>query len=356
MWVRSQIQRTLAMHKTLTETIPRNIMNSGRVLSADNEAKLRAASASINDVLSQLGDENSGMLNFANTPLYPGTLRVSQLSPSEAEVLIYGDIGGWWEDGVDAKSFAETLMNIKADTIHARISSGGGVVYEGLSIYSSLASHPAKVIAYIEGIAASISAVIPMAADEIKIYEGSRMMIHRPWSLSVGNQDNHMEESKILAGLTTDLSGLFEARTGQNHDAVMSWLRGEVDGNGKIVTDGTWFSAQDAVKYGFADEMIPAKQKMKTAKSAMMKLYRGAPQDMQQGSNLAIREIESILRDHGIASKSQAITIASLAVKAVSQASHSDYGQQVRRDAGWTDACLEIKTIINQITKEKNNA
>ena len=40
-------------------------MNAGRVLSADNEAKLRAASESINDVLSKLGDGDKDALNFA---------------------------------------------------------------------------------------------------------------------------------------------------------------------------------------------------------------------------------------------------------------------------------------------------
>src|ERR1044072_9600498 len=89
---------------------------------------------------------------------------------SEAEILIYEDVGEGWFGGVTAKQFAEDLKALgKVDTINLRINSAGGDVFDGLAIYRRLVDHPARVITHIDGLAASIASVIAMSGNEIRI-------------------------------------------------------------------------------------------------------------------------------------------------------------------------------------------
>jgi len=60
-----------------------------------------------------------------------------------------------------------TAQNVGA----IRINSPGGDVWDGRAIYNMLASHPARKIVEVEGLAASAASVIAMAADEIRMAE-----------------------------------------------------------------------------------------------------------------------------------------------------------------------------------------
>jgi ATP-dependent protease ClpP protease subunit len=180
--------------------------------------------------------------------LAPGVIRLNK-KDDNAEVFIYGDIGGWF-DGVDAKTFAKELAEMDVKQLDVRINSGGGYVFDGIAIYNAIARHPAHTTMHIEGIAASIASVIPMAGDEIKIYEGTRMMIHKPWSFAMGDADDMRKEGDILDALQSDILDLYEARTGKERKDLTEWMDAE-----------TWFGAKEAVDKGFADEMVPAKRK-----------------------------------------------------------------------------------------------
>jgi inorganic triphosphatase YgiF len=157
---------------------------------------------------------------------------------------------------------------------------------------------------HIEGIAASIASVIPMAGDEIKIYEGTRMMIHKPWSFAMGDADDMRKEGDILDALQSDILDLYEARTGKERKDLTKWMDAE-----------TWFSAKEAVDKGFADEMVPAKRKA-MARSAYLNFYQNKPQDIQPDDDLPdVREFEQLLRDGEGLSIAQSKRIAALSKK-----------------------------------------
>jgi ATP-dependent protease ClpP protease subunit len=67
---------------------------------------------------------------------------------------VIDDWGGYW--GISSAEVAEALAEIPADvdTIRLRINSPGGSVYEAIAIKNLLASHPAKVVAAVDGMAA----------------------------------------------------------------------------------------------------------------------------------------------------------------------------------------------------------
>ena len=108
-----------------------------------------------------------------------------------AEIRIDGVIGGdWFGDGVTAKDFITKLNGIKQKNIVLHINSPGGSVFDGFAIYSALSASGKNVKIVVDGLAASIASVIAMAGDEIEMPESSYLMVHNPWSLTVGNAKN----------------------------------------------------------------------------------------------------------------------------------------------------------------------
>jgi len=290
----------------------------------------------------------SGLVQVVD--LKPGILRVNKINDERAEVFIYGDIGGYWEDSVNAATFAKELSELDVPNIDARVNSGGGYITEGLAIYNSLAKHPAHITMHIEGIAASMASVITMAGDVIKIYEGSRDMIHKPSSMAYGNAEDMRKEADILDALESDIIDLYQARTGKSRAKLTAWMK-----------DETWFSAADAVKNGFADEIVPAKKKNVLAKSAMMNFYRNAPDDIVNHENeiTELREFEYLLREGEGIPGTLAKRIARIASKTISQSLREGGLQPLdldRRDAGESDVKNEqlakiIERNINFLKK-----
>src|SRR5689334_3272607 len=98
---------------------------------------------------------------------------------NELHLLLYDSIGeNWFGGGVTAKDVKAKLDEAGdgVKTIHVRLNSPGGDVFEGAAIYSLLAQHKAKVVGYVDGIAASAAFTIAMACDELHISEAAEMM------------------------------------------------------------------------------------------------------------------------------------------------------------------------------------
>ncbi len=157
-----------------------------------------------------------------------------------AEVYLYDSIGGW---GISAAQFKDDLKSLGAPkTIDLRVNSEGGDVFEGRAIYTQLAQHSARVVAHVDGIAASISSLICMAADEIRMADGAFMMIHNAWSFTIGNAADHQKMMDLLNSVDSTMRETYAARTGQTLADVQKWCN-----------DETWMTATEAVARGFAD-------------------------------------------------------------------------------------------------------
>lgn len=266
--------------------------------------------------------------------LSPGTWRVNKTSDQNAEVFLYGDIGGWM-DGIGADEFAREIAGLSVETIDVRLNSGGGSVFEGQAIYNALNRHPAKIIMNIDGIAASIASVIAMAGDQINITEGSHVMIHKPWSMAMGDAESMRKEAEVLDSLESGIVDIYAARTGKDRKQLENWIGAE-----------TWFKGQAAVDAGFADAVIPAKRKEKAAKSSILALYSCTPKELlETDENVPnAREVERILRDVEGFSSNQAKRIANL----VCNGSHNYRDGE----AGFTvDQANKLAEFIKNLTK-----
>ena len=110
-----------------------------------------------------------------------------------AEVFIFDEIGFW---GVTAKDFANQLKGIEKDRkISLRINSPGGSVFDGTAVYNLIAERRDNVVAYIDGLAASMASVIAMAAGKVVMADNSMMMIHDPIGAAYGGSEERQPSS-----------------------------------------------------------------------------------------------------------------------------------------------------------------
>jgi ATP-dependent protease ClpP protease subunit len=166
--------------------------------------------------------------------------------PASAELLIFAAIGDWEEMGdVSAKAFSKSLSELPKSVkrIDLHINSPGGSVFEASAIYSRLADHKSQKIVYVDGLAASAASIIAMVGHKIYIRSNAMMMIHLPSGIAMGNADDMRHMATALDAVTDTMINIYAKRTGGERDVIRS-----------LMSDETWFTPQDAVEKGFADE------------------------------------------------------------------------------------------------------
>ena len=217
---------------------------------------------------------------------------IKQTGGNTAGVFIDGPIGG--PDGITGENFMRELSALDSDCeLNIFFNSDGGSVEDGRQIYKAIHAHPGRTTSHIQGLAASIASVIAMACDEVFIAADALVMVHEPhWSVSqseamcsVGNQkmitiprgfnkqmpitiptmatdknasvrrtleDNRrtikkhrdlLNDRKVLLSNSTEfILDIYHARTGAKREDLR-----------QMMAEETWFTASDAVQFGFAD-------------------------------------------------------------------------------------------------------
>ena len=164
---------------------------------------------------------------------------------------LYGAIG----PRVDGDYFAQELASLDRgdfDMIHIRMNSPGGNVFQGMSIVSAILSMNTPVCVHIDGIAASMAAVVAVAADRVCMMDFAKMMIHDPYFTGESGKAMSPKQKKALARLTDMLrQGL---RPGVRRRVTVR--RGKDEATmAKLMREETWFSAAEALDAGLCDEI-----------------------------------------------------------------------------------------------------
>lgn len=212
-----------------------------------------------------------------------------------AEIMLYGQIiqdgPKWWKWSQEDKSAAEfdkALKEIRekgATKVLLRINSPGGICTESVAMRSALCNAGFDEIKIrIEGLCASAATnIATLPGAHVEIAAGSEYMIHNPWGGCVGSAEEMENYAKRLRNIESMSRDFYTTRTGQSEEQVKAWMDAE-----------TWFTAEDAVKYGFADEVsgktgtgeeLPAAACVSSrAMAAMKELYQAVPEQ------IAVRE------------------------------------------------------------------
>jgi ATP-dependent Clp protease, protease subunit len=209
----------------------------------------------------------------------------------ETTLYLYDEISFW---GINAKDFIKDLDGIKSGTIHLRINSPGGSVFDGTTIFNALKQHKSKVIVHIDGLAASISSIIAMAGDEIQMAKNAFFMIHEPWSMVIGSSEDMRKEADLLDKVRGTIANTYMDKSGKDESEILAYMEAE-----------TWFTADEAMEAGFIDSIYD--EKIEKSQIALFDLsaFSKVPETIQDGEDKDIteRDLERILRDAGCSRK-----------------------------------------------------
>ena len=158
---------------------------------------------------------------------------------NETTVTLYDEIGAF---GAGSKQFLGDIGKLSGQHIHLRINSPGGSVVEGTAIYNALRRHKGGVTVHIDALAASMASVIAMAGAPVLIADNALMMIHNPWTVSMGGSEDLRKEADLLDMLKVNLRNAYVRKTGLGETEIQDMMDKE-----------TWLDAVDAVALGFAD-------------------------------------------------------------------------------------------------------
>lgn len=168
------------------------------------------------------------------------------------QLQIQGFIGSsWFFDGNTDQGVQEALNELgDQKEIDVIINSNGGDTFQGIAIGNILKANSAKINIIINGIAASAASIIAMAGDTVKMYPNAQLMIHKAWTYADGNAKELHKTAETLEKVDESVMTSYKARFNGSDKALETLLDNE-----------TFMTAEDAINYGLADEIIEEKTK-----------------------------------------------------------------------------------------------
>lgn len=154
------------------------------------------------------------------------------------------------DEAIDAKSIREMLDDVTNDVL-IRLNSGGGDVFEGIEIYNYLKKHTSHITVEVTGYAASAATFILSGADKVIMNTGTSVMIHEASTYAWGNKQEIQKTLNALETIDGSIISIYSERTNQSKEQLETWMKEE-----------TWFTAEEAVQYGFADEIADEEEEL----------------------------------------------------------------------------------------------
>lgn len=195
------------------------------------------------------------------------------------EIYILDEIGGQY---INAKSIIDQLKKFdeeKVDEIKVYINSPGGSVFEGLTIYNQLASRK-NVTTIIEGLAASMASVIALAGKKVLIRPSSLMLVHNPWTIAIVDSEEVHKLGNDMDKIKNSITKIYVDKTGMKEDAVKS-----------LMNENRFMDADEAVKKGFADEIVKPQDASNYTRSFVALGYGIKDDNQNKGTNTMLPKI-----------------------------------------------------------------
>lgn len=200
-----------------------------------------------------------------------------------------------WEDSdTSAAGFRDALKSLgDVKDINLHINSPGGSVFEGIAIYNMLKQNSAHINVYVDGLAASIASVIAMSGDTIFMPSNAMMMIHNPWTMAIGNANELRKQADDLDHIAQASVQTYLAKAGDKLDE---------DTLQDLLDNETWLTAQEAVDYGLADEVLEPNKAAASISGKYAERYKHVPEQLiktpapkeKESNKLTEKELQKI--------------------------------------------------------------
>lgn len=178
----------------------------------------------------------------------------------------------WDDSDASAAGFRDALKELgDISQLNLYINSPGGDVFQGIAIYNMLKRSKAKVNVYVDGVAASIASVIAMAGDTIFMPSNSMLMIHNPYTYTMGNANELRKAADDMDQITEASKQSYLAKAGDKLDDTTLQ---------DLMDNETWLTAQEAVDYGLADQVLEPVQAVASINNPFAKSFRHIPKQL----------------------------------------------------------------------------
>ena len=178
----------------------------------------------------------------------------SHIRGAENEIAFYGEINTITA-GEICRLLHETdlrLQNTKNvlgtdydPTIHFRIRSDGGSLFDSLAILDRMATLKTKVYTYVEGGAASGATLISVAGKRRFIGKNSFMLIHQLSAGAYGNFQQLEDQQANYKRLMTSIKEIYKEYTKMPMKKLDEILKHDL-----------WLTAKECLEYGMVDEIV----------------------------------------------------------------------------------------------------
>lgn len=159
----------------------------------------------------------------------------------------------WTPEDVTPIEIDEFIKGLSdSEEIELEITSFGGSVTAGLAICNMLKKASAeghKTTAHVIGLAASMASVIACACDELKMDSNAMMMIHNPWTVTMGNANDMRKEADTLDTFRDALLSIYRTKF-DTTDGVIK----------QMMDDETWILGEQAEMFALKAEVIPTEE------------------------------------------------------------------------------------------------
>jgi len=163
---------------------------------------------------------------------------------------IFGRIGEDFDGtGITDRMVSGALRNMGAGPVTVNINSRGGDFFTGVNIYSQLREHEGEVTTRVLGLAASAASIIAMASDTLQVAKAAFIMIHNAHGIVMGGAVDMEAAASMFRQFDSAMAGVYADRSGMSRKEIESFMEAE-----------TFFSGEDAVKNGLADELLASDQ------------------------------------------------------------------------------------------------
>lgn len=173
---------------------------------------------------------------------------------------LFGYVGGSKDDplgrGFNETEFLADFRQIPADAdLSISINSFGGAVYTALSIYSLLKAHKGAITIRVDGAAMSAATIITsVPGARVVMPRGSMMMIHKVSTIAMGDTDDLRKAADDMEKLEENLIAIYAEKTGKDPAEIRE----------KVAVEA-YFTADEAVEFGLADEVDESTEVRNTA-------------------------------------------------------------------------------------------
>ena len=165
-------------------------------------------------------------------------------------------LGGEVRDD-NANAICAQLLLLAAEDperdIYLYINSPGGSVTAAMAIYDTMQYVKPDVVTVGMGLAASMGQFLLTAGAPGKRYitPHTRVLLHQPLGGAGGSATDIRINADLILGMKKELAQITASRTGKSVEQV------EADGD-----RDHWFTAQEALEYGFVDQVIDSPQEI----------------------------------------------------------------------------------------------